>query len=221
MSHYDTLGVATEATADEIKQGYRRAAARAHPDKGGNDEQMAAVNRAYQVLSDPESRAHYDRTGEDGQQATGPDGPTTVLMEVFRHAIDECDGDILTYCTKHINDCKAQMNLREHRAMCEIEKLTRKRDRVRRKAGGDNLFTSLIDAKLNEAQVEVDEAVRARGLFDGALALLKDYESTFVPEPQPQRAGNATASEVLASMEEMRRAFFQSHSPFGTRQGRY
>ncbi len=226
MSHYDTLGVGADATPDEIKKGYRRAAARAHPDKdGGDTEQMAKVNRAYQVLSDPQTRAHYDQTGEDGAQDQGPDGPTALLMEVFSHAIDECDGDILAYCTKHLNDAKEQMDARERQAKKSIEKLTKKRDRLRRKAGGDNLFTSLIDAKLNEAQNEVDAAVRSRGLFDGALTLLKEYESTYVPEAEPKP--NSTAQEILHRMmneeiQRMHRGFFDGpNSSNRFRGGRY
>jgi len=221
MTHYDTLGVAPDASPEDIKRGYRRAAARAHPDKdGGDTEQMAKVNKAYEVLSDPQLRAHYDATGEDGQQAQGADAHTAVLMQVFRQAIDECDGDILAYCTQQLQAGKDQMNAREIRAKATVAKLTKKRDRLRRKAGGDNLFTALIDAKVREAQGEVELAARVREQFDGALDLLKDYESTFVPEQQPQRSAPNTASEILSRIEEMDR-MFRAHSPFGTRQGRY
>ncbi|KAH7099332.1 hypothetical protein BKA62DRAFT_710172 [Auriculariales sp. MPI-PUGE-AT-0066] len=63
--YYKVIGVSRDADVREIKKAYRRAAMKAHPDKaGGSEAQMAAVNEAYEVLSDPEMRARFDN-GED------------------------------------------------------------------------------------------------------------------------------------------------------------
>jgi curved DNA-binding protein CbpA len=64
--HYETLGVAREATPDQIKRAYRKAAKRAHPDRsGGHEAAMSAINVAYEVLMNPTRRLRYDRTGQD------------------------------------------------------------------------------------------------------------------------------------------------------------
>lgn len=63
---YAILGVPRDASEDDIKRAYRRKAREAHPDRGGDEEAFKEITRAYQVLSDPQRRARYDRFGDDG-----------------------------------------------------------------------------------------------------------------------------------------------------------
>lgn len=61
--HYQTLGVASTATAEEIKRAYRALASKHHPDRGGSTEQFQKIQAAYDVLGDPQRRAEYDHPG--------------------------------------------------------------------------------------------------------------------------------------------------------------
>lgn len=66
---YETLGVSRDADKEDIKQAYRRLARKYHPDvnkEPGAEERFKEINRAYEVLSEPEMRARYDRFGEAG-----------------------------------------------------------------------------------------------------------------------------------------------------------
>jgi molecular chaperone DnaJ len=66
--YYEILGVSRDADKDEIKSAYRRLARKYHPDvnkEQGAEERFKEINRAYEVLSEPEVRARYDRFGED------------------------------------------------------------------------------------------------------------------------------------------------------------
>lgn len=62
--YYSSLGVEKGASDDEIKKAYRKKAHEYHPDKPtGNAEKFKEINEAYQVLSDKQKRAQYDRFG--------------------------------------------------------------------------------------------------------------------------------------------------------------
>ena len=65
--YYQILGVDKSATQDEIKKAYRKLAMEHHPDRNPDDsqaeERFKDLNEAYQVLSDADKRAHYDRLG--------------------------------------------------------------------------------------------------------------------------------------------------------------
>lgn len=60
MDHYQTLGVAKNATPDEIKKAYRKLASKHHPDKGGDTATFQKLEEAYRILSDPQKRQEYD-----------------------------------------------------------------------------------------------------------------------------------------------------------------
>lgn len=78
--YYEVLGVSREASGDEIKRAFRKLAMQYHPDRNkedGAETKFKEASEAYEVLSDPEKRARYDRFG--------PEGLSGVNMRDYAH----------------------------------------------------------------------------------------------------------------------------------------
>ena len=60
MTHYETLGVTESVTPEELKSAFRKLAKTHHPDLGGDIAKFQQINEAYETLSDPDKRAHYN-----------------------------------------------------------------------------------------------------------------------------------------------------------------
>lgn len=71
VSYYDILEIPENASEEDIKRAYRKLALKYHPDKAGpgSETKFKEINTAYEVLSDPERKAIYDKYGEAGLSA--------------------------------------------------------------------------------------------------------------------------------------------------------
>ena len=79
---YAILEVSRDCTEEELKKSYRRLARQYHPDTSPGDASAEAhfkeVSQAYEILSDPERRANYDRFGSDVGAGGNPFGGGSV-----------------------------------------------------------------------------------------------------------------------------------------------
>lgn len=95
QDYYQVLGVARDASPDDIRKAYRKLALEWHPDrhKEGDrataEEKFKRISEAHEVLSDPDKRKRYDQFGqnwEHGQEFTPPQGERTMSREEFEQA---------------------------------------------------------------------------------------------------------------------------------------
>ena len=87
-SYYDSLGVSTDASQLEIKKAYRRLAITTHPDKNPGDEtahiRFQEIGEAYQILSNEQLRAAYDKYGkEKAKPDAGFEDPSEFFSMIF------------------------------------------------------------------------------------------------------------------------------------------
>nr|P42824.1 RecName: Full=DnaJ protein homolog 2; Flags: Precursor [Allium ampeloprasum]CAA54720.1 LDJ2 [Allium ampeloprasum] len=83
--YYEVLGVSKNATPEDLKKAYRKAAIKNHPDKGGDPEKFKEIGQAYEVLNDPEKREIYDQYGEEGlKEGMGGGGGVHDPFDIFQ-----------------------------------------------------------------------------------------------------------------------------------------
>ncbi len=88
MTHYEVLGIRSDASGGEVRDAYRRLARSHHPDRAASAVDRSApvsmpdINEAYRVLNDPARRAVYDASLRSGGDVAAP--PTTVRPESAR-----------------------------------------------------------------------------------------------------------------------------------------
>ncbi|MES2991954.1 MAG: molecular chaperone DnaJ [Pseudomonadota bacterium] len=101
--YYETLGVAKNASEEDIKKAYRKLAMKHHPDRNQGDdakkseEKFKEAKEAYEMLTDPQKRAAYDQYGHAGvdpNMGRGAGGPGAEGFGGFAEAFGDIFGDI-------------------------------------------------------------------------------------------------------------------------------
>ena len=184
---YEQLGISAGATDEEIRGAYKRKAQRTHPDKNNGDrEQYDIVRYAYNVLSDPERRARYDRNGD-----TSEPGPTQasvieerlviLFSQILSGDLDALNRtDIVAQCNRAIDKALRELQT----ALGQIDTTIRQHERLRDRLtveGEYNAFSSLIDQRLEAAQRNRERIVDDIAVHEGMRELLESYTDRGAP----------------------------------------
>lgn len=187
---YDVLGVAKNATQNEIKDAFRRRARSLHPDAGGGTEAFQALNHAYQILSDEKMRRRYDATGDD--DAATINSANRHAMELAFFVINE----ILNTATKQGRDVeqfdllltvadsmrqKVDRELTPNMQTMErtLAKFERVLKRVKAKNKKKNVLLPMFEHRRAEMRKQIDEVKDAIETHQRAIKLVEEHQYEF------------------------------------------
>jgi hypothetical protein len=201
MSLYQILDISVNALPEEIKAAYKRLAMKHHPDRNNDEdgEKFKAIKAAYDVLSDPDRRAHYDKTGDIPVEGpTGPDAITREIMTIFRGLINSCP-DLST----HDVAAQAKLQLQEHIINLQGNIEINKKGIARLKAGKDRMtlngeksgiFNDILQGQIDKKEDLLLSLTADIDLLADVIEELSHYEYTFeAPPPTPAgRYGQST-----------------------------
>jgi DnaJ domain len=173
---YEVLEISKDASPKEIKKARRKKAAQSHPDLGGNHDEMAEVNHAYDVLINPERRRLYDATGTDQKEKPLDDEVSSLILMVFQEALHSDSPQMLKRAVSLVeaNLKKAQLQRQEYQQ--RLDKLRAKRGLITVKEG-DNLFVNLLDQESRQVEIAMNSCARGEIVCKAALKALQQYES--------------------------------------------
>ena len=195
MSHslYDDLGVAHDATADEIKKAYKGKAKESHPDVGGDTESMALITRAYSILSNPDKRRRYDETGETA--ATQPFQARFLSfcnqnwMKVVQNAQSVDHDDLIE---EFVDQCHAIIETIE-RNISQTEKqlkvLEKVNKRLKKKTGDDSTLIFIVNEQIQSHKASIKLMEEELVFMEQAIEVLETYGYDADPRPVATTAG--------------------------------
>ena len=180
--YYKILGVAKNATKEEIKKAYKEKAKKHHPDNQGDKEQFTEINLAYVTLTDSKKRKHYDETGEDLPK----DQIRIVAIELLATLLYELLNKDIPLNIDLIQIMKDSVRNKSNEISNQLNKvtsITNKTQKIRKnltQKGKDNILESILDRKEGDLTKEKESVLNTLKSLNEALLILENYG--FTPE---------------------------------------
>jgi curved DNA-binding protein CbpA len=187
---YAILGVAPDATPEDIKRAYRRKISEAHSDTNGGDDELAKIiNLARDTLLDEEKRARYDanrrRGGTDMERRMAAD----MISGIFSQWMELASADWLDpveIIHNSIKDTIRRIDSQRKEATTQLSRINRLMGRVKYSGpDGDNIFKGVIDAKLediNQRLESLDSEIRVVNIVQ---KIVQEYANNPTTGPMP------------------------------------
>jgi len=182
--YYDLLGVSTNATMVELKKAYYKRSREVHPDRNPNDPEAAkkfqSLSHAYQILSNAQARAAYDKNGvsekaNEEMQLTDIDPYVFFAVMFGSEAVRQYVGELWIAN-------KADALMKDQSLLAEFQKMEQQQD----EAGG---ISSAIDEQVLRQQATKrtkEEALKQRKREVECAAFLRDRVQPFVDGSQDE-----------------------------------
>ena len=187
---YNILDVAPNASKDEIKKKYREKAKKLHPDlnNGGNHDIFAELSRAHAILIDDTKRAHYDKTGDDGENPNSLNQAAIQrLMMIINNVIDQylenpqiIEEDWIAAVKKQLVQVDGQMNKDLEGVERKIKRIKKLESRFKYSGEGPNMLEILIQDRLTSLNKQKFQIQTEIDIVSCVQVLLNEYTFEFV-----------------------------------------
>lgn len=181
QTYYDILNVKPDATTEEIKTAYRYQAQKYHPDKQetGDEKLYVKVTEAYKILSNPDTRAEYDKHGvinEEYEPAIKKLKENMIaIIDNTQHNLDSVDlVQTLRYNTQsYINNIETV----ERELNSKIRKFKKANSKIKNKNKyGKNIFKEVIEERVERLLRNLEVLKKELRLARKMLEILDSYE---------------------------------------------
>lgn len=198
LDPYEVLSVPRDADIKIIKDAHRKGVRKHHPDAGGDPEKFGALQRSYEILSDPGKRERYDRTGETEDKSAAQQ--ESEILNNVNHLIEMVINDAMDLETTNLRQVMidtlhktsnelafqardVKLKLRRHE---RLEKGFRRRKR--RKAEGEDRESAIMRLALKAARDKLllsQKAIeQAQAMHERIIGVFQAFDYDFtVPEP--------------------------------------
>lgn len=182
MTLYDTLGVASNATKDQIKRAAKAAMQACHPDRAGGDEaKFKAINSAKRLLTDDTTRKRYDETGstdEKPSEMTDEQHAIVTIGKLFIAVLeqDRHDGDLIFAVTAEVIKGSAgglDIIASHKRKIAKVERTLKKH--LKQTAGKPGYLQNALTGHLQLLKSQLAQMELLIRIGPLMLEILKDY----------------------------------------------
>lgn len=181
---YDILGVARDATSEQIKAAFRRQAQRYHPDRGddGDSEFFIKVTDAFRILSNPKTRKQYDRAGKVKRKETNrinsaiKNCQSMFLSALNDWRVDSGEFDVFDALVDNVkqNMKQAEKNIKGFKEDIKRMKALKKRIKPKNKKGTEILFEGVLTDRIYGRQDDIERQQEELEIGKIMIDLFKD-----------------------------------------------
>ena len=178
MTHYETLGVTKDSSKDEIKQAYRKAARKEHPDMGGDTEKFIQLHSAYVVLSSDDKRREYDNPKEKPKSIEDEaiESITSLINAIFLESPEELmHVDFILKIKILINSECGDYKKRIKKTAKNIGYLFKIKKRLSYKGTSSNIILERIEETIKDLKQSIRFLSRRIKISKKALIIINDY----------------------------------------------
>jgi len=195
MDPYEVLDVDHDASADQLKRARQKLAKKHHPDRGGDVQAMADLNRAYDILTDPEARKRYDETGSIGTVRSIDEEAVSILRQVVQQFIenerDMGNKNLVAFIQNAVSEARTQMDQQLNSNNRALKILSQKLEKLGGKEGA-TVLQDMFALAIRQKGEMLANLERGKLTMERCQEILKDYtDGTIENAPQGLRFGES------------------------------